>query len=196
MTDADYILADLIIKKMPVNQPFNLTVFCSNILEGESLENYNPETLQQLSNAALKNSSAARAFLLEKGYLKVCDASIPKDISTESGQKAQELGGLKQYLDYLKKQNRKNFLIEFPKRYWYIVAIGGFLVGKSWDYVFSDISTIQTKNELQDTSRQDKTIQALRDSVQVLLRQPKETLYIQKNPLIQLPKDTSKDSTK
>lgn len=196
MTEADYILADLIIKKMPINQPFNLRIFCSNIFKGEALENYKPEMLQQLSNAALNNYSLARAFLLEKGYLKVYDASIPKDISTDIIPKVKELGGHQQYVTYLKKQNHSNCLIEFPKKYWYIVAVVGFLAGKSWDYIFNDTSTTQTKSELQDTNRQDKTIQALRDSVQLLLHQQQSTLNNSKIPLSQPTKDISNDSTK
>jgi hypothetical protein len=189
MTEAESILADLVIKKMPINKPFIHRTFCSDILRNE-LNNYSPEMLKQLSILSIEKSSNTRDFLLRNNYLKTYDAT--RDISTEPGQKAQELGGHKQYLEYLRKQNRKKFIIDIPKNYWYFITPLAFFIGFFTDIYKDNLKSTKSQTQPQDTIRLYNTIETLRDSVQDLLRQPKETLYIQKNVLSQPKNDTTK----
>lgn len=190
MTEYEYILADLVICKMPINQPFSFNGMYHNILI-EKHDKYPQQTINEIHKLIVSNTSSIRTFCLEQGYIKCIDFSLPKDISEPAGKKAKELGGHTQYLEYLKKQQRKSFIIDFPKDYWYIVAIFAALFGFFTDIFKDNLKNTKSQTSQQDTTQLHKTIEILRDSVQYMLHQQKETLYIQKNALSQ-PKKLNK----
>lgn len=191
MTEAEYILADLIILKMPINQPFSVTGLYHNILLGKH-DLYSQETIDQIHKLVISNTSSIRDFLLRQEYISVHDYRLPKDISTPTGQKAQELGGHKQYLAWKAKQDKSKRFENLPNKYWYIWTPLLFFLGYFADIFKDDVKSSILKNKSQDTSQLHHTIEALRDSVQELLHQPKETLYIQQSPLTQPKSDSIK----
>lgn len=84
--------------------------------------------------------------------------------------------------DIVEQENGQRFLVyPLPKkplkdRYWIAVII--------FTAIISPLIVDRLRQPKQDSTNQsDKTIQVLRDSVQLLLHQPKETLYIQPNHL-------------
>lgn len=183
MTESEYLLADIILLKIPINTEINFIGVQRNALLNQS-DNFNPDTLAEMNKIITSESSAIQDFLLREKYINTIPPGI-KHILSDKGEKAQIKGGHKPYLEYLKKQNRKNFITDIPKTYWYILTPLAFLFGLFIDFFKDNLKSTTLQKPLQDTTQLYKTIEILQDSVQYLLHQPKETLYIQKNVLSQ-----------
>jgi len=184
MTDIEYKFVDIIISKIPVNTPFMYYPLVDNLLPQVRPE-LDDQTFFELSELLGNRKIDVRKFLLENDYITCVNESYPKDALTETGKKVKELGGHKKYLEYLEKQTRKNFIIDFPKNYWYIVTICGVLFGFFTDIFKDNLKNTKFQTSQQDTTQLYKTIEILRDSVQYMLHQQKETLNNQKNLLPQ-----------
>ena len=91
------------------------------------------------------------------------------------------------------KQNKtKPNALEITNKYWYIWTPLIFLIGYFADIFKDDVKSSILKNKSQDTTQLHRTIEVLRDSVQELLHQPKETLYTRQYPLTQSKSDSIK----
>ena len=184
MTEAEYILADLVINKFPIHEPFTLDRVYNKILDWKH-DQYSQTTLDELYNLINTQNPAIITFLLDNGYILVSEPRHPRYSVTEPGKKAKELGGHKQYLAWKEKEDKAKQRQNIPTKYWLVILV--------FTSILSPILVNKlTENKQVETTQQDKKIQALRDSVQLLLDRPKETLYIQPNPLSQSKIDTTK----
>ena len=126
--------------------------------------------------------------MLDNSYIKVHDARFPKDIADDPGKKAKELGGHQQYLTWKAKQDKQSNWETIPAKRWLTILVLTNLFTAGLPIL---IGLLQEPKSTKGSQLQQE-IQALRDSVQELLHQPKETLYIRQNPLSQSKSDCIK----
>lgn len=136
MTEAEYIVADILLLNMPDHVAFSVIGFMGgNILIGIH-DKYSPQLVQEIISIVQGRSDSVRKFLLREKYLQIINHTIPHDMMTDKGLKARELGGHKQYLQYeanlaaqAKEQEKKEFNISWPQRHWLLVGVIGFVFG-------------------------------------------------------------------
>jgi len=120
MTEAESIVADIIIEKCPERLQFSLSGFMSgNLLLGKQ-DIYEEEIYKEIVQIVNSRNSVIRTFLLKEEYFETTNHSIPYDILTKKGEKAKELGGHKNYKEWEAEQERKKAIEDFPKKKWYI----------------------------------------------------------------------------
>lgn len=169
MTKANEILIDLCLKYMLINRPFYIHswLFDKVLKEIEKNTNFDETLKREIHQLTIRNDETVRPFLLQNGYITSLDHSTHKDISTEKGQKAQELGGHKQYLEYERKLKRQNNITNLPSKYWYIVMTITGLIG-----YFADIYKEKVKHLL----NVEETKEIHRDTL--ILRLPTDTVFL------------------
>ncbi len=118
MTDAKYELADLLLLNFPIQTAVGTLAFMNSILA--STRNYTPEMANNIQQLIIKGERDARLFLLQQGYLETVDHKIPQDKLTTKGEKAQLLGGHKQYIEWEEREKRKQAVEDFPKKKWWL----------------------------------------------------------------------------
>jgi uncharacterized protein (UPF0297 family) len=155
MTEAEYIVADLILLKCPINQPFRLLGLSNNLLQGKN-DLYQQDTFDEMVQVMLYRIDTVRQFFLREKYIKVIDWSTHLDQLTEEGELAQKLGGHKKYQEYLIEQARLKNIEDFPKKKWFIYEpiriIAGFIITGFAGWL---IGYHQGKNEIKKIDRTD-----------------------------------------
>lgn len=105
MTEAELILADLVLMKLPVGRQLEINGFMGpHLFEGKQ-DKIPQRTTEEISKIIALRSDAIRTFLLKEKYITTVNYMIPWDVMTDKGEKAQELGGHEKYLDW---ENKKN----------------------------------------------------------------------------------------
>ena len=128
MTEVAYIAADIALLAIPSNVAFSFYGFVGgNILTGIH-DKYSPERIQEIQQIFISRYGIIRKFLLDEKYIEVVNYSIPQDVLTDKGKKAQELGGHKEYKAWEAEQvqeaanekRRQEKLLErtWPERNW------------------------------------------------------------------------------
>jgi len=119
MTEAELILADIILLKIEPKTPFRMQRYLHNITIG--LHDTQPENIyKEISQIVISNSSVIEDFLRTNGYIKFTDIPTHQYILTDEGEEAQKQGGHQQYLDWVAREKRKKGFEDFPKKKWHI----------------------------------------------------------------------------
>lgn len=115
MTEAELILADIILLKIEPKTPFRMQRYFHNVTIG--LHDTQPENIyKEISQIVISNSSVIEDFLRTQGYIKFTDIPTHQYILTDEGEEAQRQGGHQKYLYWLKAEKRKKDLRIFQKR--------------------------------------------------------------------------------
>lgn len=128
MTEAEYILADIVLLKFPVNQPFTTAGLYHHILVGIQ-DKYSHAIYEEIKYLVVSSNDSTRQFLLREHYIDVVDYRLPKDKLTEKGEKAQKLGGHKQYQEWEAAETKKKSFQEFPKKQWHLYDLLKIIIG-------------------------------------------------------------------
>jgi len=119
MTQAELILADIILLKIEPKTPFRMQRYLHNITIG--LHDTQPENIyKEICQIVISNSSVIEDFLRTNGYIKFTDIPTRQYILTDEGEEAQRQGGHQQYLDWVAREKRKKGFEDFPKKKWHI----------------------------------------------------------------------------
>lgn len=155
MTEAELILADIILLKIEPNTPFRMQRYLHNVTIG--LSDTQPEHIyKEICDITISRSSVIEDFLRIQGYVKFTDAPTHQYILTEKGEDAQKQGGHQQYLEWAEKEKGKSKKGEFPKLNTIIydgikIAIGlaaGIIIGKYSCNQPTKASTDQSNSQL------------------------------------------------
>jgi hypothetical protein len=177
MTEPELILSDLVLLKIPINREFTQRAAYNGFLISKQ-DDYDQDTLAKMNNILTSENSIIIDFLLKEKYINCTNQMHERYMLVEKGEIAQREGGHKQYLIWKAKDDRRKKWEKVPTRYW--------LMTLAFTAIISPLIVEWLRQPKSDTTnQQDKKIQVLQDSVQLLLHQPKETLYIQRNPLSQ-----------
>jgi hypothetical protein len=96
MTEAQLILADLVLLKLPVGRQLDVVGFAgSHLFEGKQIPQ---PLLDEINKIISSRSDVIRTFLLKEKYIETVNYMASWDVITDKGHKAQELGGHSQYL--------------------------------------------------------------------------------------------------
>ena len=178
MTELEYIFADLVLSDIPVNTPFEYYNVQTHTLLNKK-DKLDEKTFLQLSELIANRKIDVRKFLLENDYIKCVNESYPKDILTDIvGKKAKELGGHNQYVAWKAKQDRQENWSKIPAKKWLTILV---FTNLFTAFVAPYILLLLQEPKSIEGLKLQQQIQALRDSVQRNLYQPKETLNIEKN---------------
>ena len=116
LSKANEILIDLVLEVMPINQQFSIFYgLFDTIKKNIHKEDFDNDLVAEIVALTNRNDEAVRPFLLQHDYIKPINNSTHLDISTEKGQKAQEIKGHKNYLDWDKSEKEKLSKGDIPK---------------------------------------------------------------------------------
>ena len=83
MTDAEFILADLILMRLPVGRQLSIVGFMgSHLFEGKQ-DQLSQTTLEEINKIIASRSDVIRTFLLKEKYITIVNHMVPWDIITE-----------------------------------------------------------------------------------------------------------------
>lgn len=122
MTEAEYILADFVLLRMPIGKAIDMHFFIGMHLLQHLQEKY-PDNIYSEIREILINNNQERItiFLYKEKYIEIAQGILSqKHIITDKGIQAQDLGGHEKYNEWVNKQERKNSIEDFPKRKWFI----------------------------------------------------------------------------
>jgi len=166
MPDYTQILADIALQGISINTPFRIQGPLYNValkLEGK----YTSDEVTEMAMITINRPAQIESFLLQQKYIEIIDPSTHLLKLTEKGEKAKDLGGHQQYLDWKIKEDKKNKWAEFPKRYWYWVSLATLVIG--WfGNVLKDRVLLKSPPPSTPTQSQIKpTIKVVRDTVYI-----------------------------
>jgi hypothetical protein len=148
LTKAHYNVADVVLLSMPLKTPINIPAYMQSVLAGKQ-DGYSPDLFSKMQGIAISRDSSIRTFLLIQGYTETIDHTIQRDMLTPKGEKARELGGHEAYKAYETKQKNKELWLNFPKRFWWLLLIVGWVGG-----CLSDIGKEALKRKIWPESTQ------------------------------------------
>lgn len=119
MTEAELILADLVLLKLPVNREFTQRGAYNGVLLGKQ-DDYDQDTLAKMNNVLTSENSIIIDFLLKEKYINCTNQMHGRFMLSDEGEEAQRQGGHKQYLEWAAIEKRKKEFEEFPKKKWHI----------------------------------------------------------------------------
>ena len=116
MTEAEFILADLVLLKLPVNREFTQRGAYNDVLFGKQSD-YNQDTIAEMNKIVSNDNSLIIDFLLKEKYINCTNQMHGRFILTEEkGEIAQREGGHNQYLKWKENEEAKLKKGEAPKR--------------------------------------------------------------------------------
>jgi len=127
MTEAQLVLADLILMKLPVGRHLDIIGFMGPHLFDGRQDQFQQPILYEINNIIASKSDVIRAFLLKEKYISVVNHMVPWDMITDKGYKAQELGGHNQYKEWerneINKIKREQNKINWPQKNWWVILL-------------------------------------------------------------------------
>ena len=167
----ELVLVDMVLAKLPYQQAINILPFIDGLPRSGNFQ-FEEDVRLKIYDV---NARIIRTFLLEQGYTEPVNHSIPSDKLIEKGKKAKELGGHEKYLEWVRKEEvakekreREQNRISFPQRYWWLFAVGGWIIG-----VWTDIGKEALKRKIWPESNQS----------QPSTRQKGDTVYLNPDSL-------------
>ena len=119
LTEAEFILADIILLKIEHNTDFRMQRYLHNVTIG--LHDTKPENIyKEICDIVTLRSSVIEDFLRTQGYIRFTDPSTHLYVLTQKGEDAQQQGSHQQYLDWVAREKRKKGFEDFPKKKWHI----------------------------------------------------------------------------
>lgn len=158
----DYIINEVIrIAKKSV--PFNSSEFISlfSVMKMVPFESGQSKEAKIFALLSISQNIAEQVdILLKEKYIKKLLDNSDNYILTEKGEDAQDAGSIENYLKNVDNKKRKEWIKEFPKNYWYVMLLGGWLIGiVTQKYIINDVS----KNEKKDKASRNDTIKSQQD---------------------------------
>jgi|GEM_PF-4260743 len=98
MTEAELILADILLLKFPAGRQIDTVAFMGSHLFEDQREHLSRPVLDEIAKIITSRSDVIRTFLIKERYIEVVNYMTPWDAITEKGEKAKALGGHKKYV--------------------------------------------------------------------------------------------------
>jgi len=98
LSNAQLAVANIVLLKFPVKQAVVTPTFMDEHLLIGYQDQFDPGMFLEIQNLLESRDRAIRTFLLKAKYLETVDHTVPRNILTKKGEKAQGLRGHSQYL--------------------------------------------------------------------------------------------------
>jgi hypothetical protein len=161
------LIADLVLKRLPIGQQANIRAMLSSIMYEEGSDKYGQETYDKMCEIVKALDGGVRQFMLNEGYLTILAPSVPFDMLSEKGIQAKRLGGHEKYKEWeegerAKKEKEANELkkITWPQKNWLLLTLATAII-------FPLLVEWLRPKLLKDTNPQPQIIQAVHDTVYI-----------------------------
>jgi hypothetical protein len=164
LTEAELILADLILLKLPVGRQLDVVGFMgSHLLEGKQ-DQFPQQILDEINKIIASRRDVIRTFLLKEKYISVVNHMVPWDMITDKGNKAQELDGHSKYKEWEQKETdrikRDQNKINWPQKNWWVILILSTII-------FPIITGLILEGRKKPSNQSHPTIQVVHDTVYI-----------------------------
>jgi hypothetical protein len=150
LDEAALFIADVVLEKCLKHRQFNLgAYFGGHLLDGKR-DSLSEEMNLKINDALLYKVGHIQEFLMDEKYFRIENQTIGYVVLTEKGEKAKELGGHEKYKSWERKQNRKEWWVNAPKQFWWLLLIVGWAAG-----FFLDIGKEALKRKIWPVSTQE-----------------------------------------
>lgn len=132
LTETDLFIANQIIILAPKQVPFSIKDVARNILPNKPVTDLNAFEEIILNTYTSENYyENIEIYLREKKYINPVKEPYLTDFwaLSETGEKVKDLGGILNYENHLKKKEFWNNVEAFPKRFWFPIAVFGYILG-------------------------------------------------------------------